>query len=161
MWPILQTAELATFSEEILNEKLHFLCSDSTERTVTYFRFCSLVHPERRWRWGWHRGMISLYRNHDALLRNWFILDFKEMFSIGFNRTEETIFKLRLKDSYGFLFFVSFFFLCLFFLFHTIKHAIFSFIENILMELFRKPGNWRQQCKQTSSGFCTSNDASL
>ena len=107
MWPFPQTAELVTFSEEILNEKLHFLCSDSTESTVTYFRFCSLVHPERRWRWGWHREMISLCRNHDALLRNWFILDFKEMFFIGFNRAEETIFKLRLKDSYGFLFFVE------------------------------------------------------
>ena len=35
---------------------------------------------------------------------------------------------------------------------------IFGFIEYTLMELFRKPGNWRQICKQTSSTFYTSND---
>ena len=29
------------------------------------------------------------------------------------------------------------------------------------MELFRKPGNWRQICQQTSSYFNTSNDVSL
>ena len=29
------------------------------------------------------------------------------------------------------------------------------------MELFRKPGNWRQICQQTSSHFNTSNDVSL
>ena len=29
------------------------------------------------------------------------------------------------------------------------------------MELFRKPGNWRQICKQTSSTFYTSNGVFL
>ena len=38
---------------------------------------------------------------------------------------------------------------------------IFSFIEYTLMELFRKPGDWRQICKHTSSAFYTSNDVSL
>ena len=28
------------------------------------------------------------------------------------------------------------------------------------MELYRKPGNWRQICKQTSSTLYTSNDVS-
>ena len=37
---------------------------------------------------------------------------------------------------------------------------IFSFIEYTLMELYRKPGNWRQICKQTSSNLYTSNDVS-
>ena len=39
--------------------------------------------------------------------------------------------------------------------------SIFSFIEYTVMELFRKPGNWQQTCKQTSSTFYTSNDVSL
>ena len=37
---------------------------------------------------------------------------------------------------------------------------IFSFIGYILTELFRKPDNWRQIYKQTSSTFYTSNDVS-
>ena len=40
----------------------------------------------------------------------------------------------------------------------VIGMPIFGFIEYTLMELFRKPGNWRQICKQTSSTFYTSND---
>ena len=36
----------------------------------------------------------------------------------------------------------------------------FSFIGYILTELFRKPDNWRQIYKQTSSTFSTSNDLS-
>ena len=36
-----------------------------------------------------------------------------------------------------------------------------SLIECTLMELFRKPDNWRQINKQTSSTFYTSNDVSL
>ena len=38
---------------------------------------------------------------------------------------------------------------------------IFSFVEYTLMALFRKPGTWRQICKQKSSTFYTSNDACL
>ena len=36
--------------------------------------------------------------------------------------------------------------------------SIFSFIGYTLAELFRKPNNWRQIYKQTSSTFYTSND---
>ena len=36
--------------------------------------------------------------------------------------------------------------------------SISSFAGYILTELFRKPGNWRQFNKQTSSTFSTSND---
>ena len=38
---------------------------------------------------------------------------------------------------------------------------IFSLIGYIMMELFRKTGNWRQISKHTSSTFCTSNDVSV
>ena len=34
MWPNLQFADLVTFTEEILNGKLHFLRSDSSEVLV-------------------------------------------------------------------------------------------------------------------------------
>ena len=37
---------------------------------------------------------------------------------------------------------------------------IFSFIGHTRTELFRKPDNWRQIHKQTSSAFYTSNDVS-
>ena len=39
--------------------------------------------------------------------------------------------------------------------------SIFSFMDYIAMELFRKPGSWQQICQQTSSTFYTSNDVSL
>ena len=43
MWPNLQsTADLVTFTEEILNGKLHFLCSD-----VSIGSFFSLVRNEQ------------------------------------------------------------------------------------------------------------------
>ena len=35
---------------------------------------------------------------------------------------------------------------------------IFSFIGYILIQLFKKPGNWRHTCKQASWTFYTSND---
>ena len=37
---------------------------------------------------------------------------------------------------------------------------IFSLIRYTMTELFRKPDNWRQIYKQTSSAFCTSDDVS-
>ena len=37
---------------------------------------------------------------------------------------------------------------------------IFSSVGYTLIEFFRKPDNWRQIYKQTSSTFCTSNDVS-
>ena len=44
-------------------------------------------------------------------------------------------------------------------LFIWISTPIFSFIGYTLTEVFRKPDNWRQNYKQTSSSFNTSNDA--
>ena len=42
MWPIPQeTADWVTFTEEILNGKLHFLCSDCPEIVVSVFAKCS------------------------------------------------------------------------------------------------------------------------
>ena len=38
---------------------------------------------------------------------------------------------------------------------------IFSFLEYILIELFRKPGNWQQICKRTSWALYTLIDVSL
>ena len=46
-------------------------------------------------------------------------------------------------------------------LFRWYSMPIFSFIGYTLTELFRKPDNWRQIYKQTSSTFNTSNDMSL
>ena len=37
---------------------------------------------------------------------------------------------------------------------------IFSFIGYSMTELIRKPDNWRQVYKQTSSTFCSSEDVS-
>ena len=38
MWPNPQETDLVTFTEEILNEKPHFLCSDSSEKfSITYY----------------------------------------------------------------------------------------------------------------------------
>ena len=37
MWPILQfSADLVTFTEEIFNGKLHFLCSDPFDATTVF-----------------------------------------------------------------------------------------------------------------------------
>ena len=43
MWPDPQkTADLVTFTEEILNGKIHFLCSDSFKINFILHTFCSL-----------------------------------------------------------------------------------------------------------------------
>ena len=44
MCPNLQfPADLVTFTEEILNEKLHFLCSDSVHSISSEFGFCKTL----------------------------------------------------------------------------------------------------------------------
>ena len=63
MWPNPQeTADLVTFTGEIFNAKLHFLCSDSRSATRIFFRrwhkvLKSVGHPD--WQPSWHDGVVT------------------------------------------------------------------------------------------------------
>ena len=94
MWPNLQkTAELVTFTEEIFNGKLHFLCSDSArliamemqllvERYVIqcfFVLFYSIRSKTKTGRWRWHFKLsfeIQIYPCWGCINRLNYLRDF-------------------------------------------------------------------------------------
>ena len=115
MWPNLQEiADLVTFIKEILNEKLHFLCSEIFEKELKNFEKFGSSYSDKAKKNTFSSGNASNEKNlHPGCPNLFSLIDFLQIFSFFF---------FSLFCFFVFCFFGGFLLVCLFF---EIKKYIF------------------------------------